>query len=121
MKKIKKTIALTKDNYDLLIEIRKKYIAGHAPEADIKQTLSLVDKTVPTISGVFERALNNFHSIVMNPGTVYLLELNTEPITKTQTIYLSQIANKKYNEMVVEFDCKPVDLVNELIRFIYAQ
>lgn len=121
MKKIKKTIALTKDNYNLLIEVRKKYVAGHAPEADIKQTLSQVDKTIPTISGIFERALNIFHSTTINPGTIYLFELNKQPITKTQTIYLSPIANKKYNELVVKFDCKPVDLVNEIIRFIYAR
>jgi len=121
MKKIKKTIALSKDNYDLLIDIRKKYAAGHAPEADIKQTLSQVDKTMPTISGIFERALNLFYTMAINPGTIYLMNLNEEPITKMQTIYLTPIANKKYNEMLVRFDCKPVDLVNDLIRFIYAQ
>jgi len=121
MKKIKKTIALTKDNYDLLLEIRKKYVAGHAPEADIKQTLSQVDKTMPTISGIFERALNIFHPTIMNPGTVFLFHLNDKPIAKTQTIYLTPIANKKYNEIIVRVGCKPVDLVNEIVRFIYAR
>jgi len=121
MKKIKKTIALSKDNYELLIDIRKKYASGQAPEADIKQTISLVDNTMPTISGIVERALNLFYNTVMSTDDSYLINTNKKPIVKMQTIYLTPIANKKYNKIIVNFGCKPVDLVNDMINYIYAQ
>jgi len=120
VKKIKKTISLTKESYNLITETRKKYVLGNAPAADILQTLSQVDHIIPTISGIFERALNLFHHQFTQSKDKNKLLTTKEPIFKTQTIYLTAVANKKYNELIVKLDCKPIDLINSIINIIYA-
>jgi len=115
MKKIKKIISLNEDSLALLNTTRRRYFNGNASDADIKQTLSKVDRTIPTLSGIFERALNLFYDKKIDK-----IIKNKELIIKKQTIYLHQISNQKYNELIVRHNCKAVDLINMIIKSIYA-
>lgn len=102
-KKIKKSFGLDKTSYELL-----KSNQEHLRNA-------LKNDCARVLSAMFEEALNLYYETITER-----LEPYNDPYIKRQTIYLSNYDNARFNELIIKYNYKPIELVNLIIRNVYA-
>lgn len=103
MKKIKKTIGLDEQSYELIKAQVKKELENFKGN----------DKRL--ISSVFEKAIRKF-----SEKTKMLSEPINGKIVKRQTIYLSEEMNSKFNKLVFKHGYTIKRFSNFIIKTVYA-